>query len=185
MSLERCEEFLELVSAFVDERLEGGELLRLERHLESCPGCRAFEQDLRRFGELLQAAEAFRPLRRPPAGFAASVAARAAAGPAASTVPFPAPAPPRRLRPLPWISVAAAAAAALLLAWSGQRLLPTEDPAQRRAALPAAVVTAAADEGSIDLWMREHAMVARDATPLGPAEEVEFASFDTGGTADR
>lgn len=185
MSPERCDEFRELVSAFVDERLEGAELLRLERHLETCPVCRAFEQELRRFGELLQAAEAFRPLRRPPPGFAASVAARAFARPAARTVPFPASAPPHRRMRLPWVSVAAAAAAALLLAWSGQRLLPTEEPTQRRAALPGAVVTAAADEGSIELWMREHAMVARDATLLGPAEEVEFVNFQAAAAADR
>ena len=36
---------------------------------------------------------------------------------------------------------------------------------------------AAADEGSMDSWMREHAMLARGNTLLGQAEEIEFASF--------
>lgn len=179
MSDARCEEFRELVSAFVDERVEGAELLRLEDHLERCPSCRAFEGELRRFGELLLAAEAFRPLRRPPPGFAAAVAARAAAQHAGRAVFFPS-APARSRFPGSWISLAAAAAAALLFAWSWQRLLPVEGPAPLQALRPAALVTAAVNEGSMEIWMREHAMVARDDSLFGHAEEVEFSSFHAG-----
>jgi anti-sigma factor RsiW len=185
VSAGRCEEFRELVSEFVDERLEGAELLRLERHLESCPGCRAFEEQLRRFAEVLQAAEAFRPLRRPPAGFAAAVAARAFAEPSVRAVPFPGPAPTGRPLPWSWVSLAAAAVAALLFAWSWERLLPSDDPGQRLASRPPAIVTAAADEGSMDDWMRLHATVAREGTPLGSAEEVEIASFQAAVAAER
>jgi hypothetical protein len=184
----RCEAYRELVSAFVDERLEGEELLRLESHLEICPGCRAFEAGLRRFGQLLRATEAFRPLRRPPPGFAAAVAARAVTQAPASAVPFPAARAARRPGREAWLGLAAAAAAALLFAWSWQRLLPGDAPGARQAArTPAAVavVASAADEGSMDAWMREHAMVARDGTLLGPAEEVEFASFHAAADAGR
>jgi hypothetical protein len=29
----------------------------------------------------------------------------------------------------------------------------------------------------MDSWLRQHALLARDGTLLGPAEEVEFANF--------
>jgi predicted anti-sigma-YlaC factor YlaD len=180
----RCEEFRELVSAFVDERLERPELLRLEGHLAVCAGCRAFEGDLRRLRELLQAGEGLRPLRRPPPGFAAAVAARAAREAAPRVVPFPAPGAPRRRVPA-WVGlVAAAAIAVLYVGWSWQRLVPGEPAARRVAAQSTAPVTLAAatpDEGDMDAWMSQHALLARDGTLLGSAEEVEFASFRAGG----
>jgi hypothetical protein len=82
---------------------------------------------------------------------------------------------------------AAAAAAALFFVWSWQRLLPGDFPGRRLAARPspAAVTVAAAEEGSMDAWMREHAMLARDGTLLGPAEEIEFASFHAGAVPER
>jgi hypothetical protein len=64
--------------------------------------------------------------------------------------------------------------------WSWQRLLPVEEPARRVAAAigaPAPLRVAAAEEGSMDSWLRQHALLARDGTLLGPAEEVEFANF--------
>lgn len=184
MSGAQCEEFRELVSASLDERLEGAELLRLAGHLEACPECRAFEGELRRFGELLQAAEAIRPLRRPPPGFAAGVVSRAVAQQSARAVPLPPPAS-RRPFPLSWAGLAAAAAAALLLAWSWQRLLPLADQEPRWASRPAALVAAAADEGSMASWMHQHAAVSRDGTILGPAEEIEFAGFHSSGVVER
>jgi hypothetical protein len=184
-----CGEYRELASAFVDEQLEGAELLRLEAHLELCPECQAFEGELRRFGELLRAAEAFRPLRRPPPGFAAMVASRAAEPPTSRTVPFPDTRAGRRVSHGPWLGMAAAAAAAaLFFLWSWQRLLPGDSPSQRLAARPPApvsVVASASDEGNIDDWMREHAMLARAGTLLGPAEEIEFASFHGGAVPER
>ena len=167
----RCEEFRELVSAFVDERLDGGELLRLEEHLQGCAGCRAFEGELRRFKGMLRAAEVFRPLRRPPPGFAATVAARIERQPRPQVVPFPEVSAGRRLSRGPWIGMAAAAAAAaLFFAWSWQRLVPVDSREQKVAvSSPAPVVdVAAAVGGSMDTWMREHAMVARDEHPSRP-----------------
>jgi len=186
----RCEDYRELVSAFVDERLDGAELLSLEAHIATCPGCRAFEVELHRFSGLLQAAEALRPLRRPPPGFAAMVASRAAAEPRTQIIPFPAAPAARRASRVTWLGlVAAAAVAALFFAWSWQRLLPGDLPTQRRIARTAAPVAgqavAAADEGSMDTWMHEHAMLARGSTILGPAEEIEFASFRAGAPAER
>ena len=108
--------------------------------------------------------------------------------------------PPRAGRPLPrgsrrasrlprpWLGlVAAAAAAALFFAWSWQRLLPVDAPEQRIAAssFAAGVDLAAADGGSMDTWMREHAMLAREGTLLGPAEEVEFARPHAGAVPER
>lgn len=189
MSQTHCEEYRELVSAFVDERLDGAELLRLEAHLETCPECLAFEGELRRFRELLQAAEAFRPLRRPPPGFAAMVAARAAEDLPAPILVFPAVSAGRPVSRASWLGVmAAAAATALFFAWSWQRLVPGDPATNRlatRQAAPAAIMTAAVDEGSMDGWMREHAMLARGGTLLGSAEEVEFATFHAGAVSER
>ena len=179
MSGPECEEYRELISSFVDESLEGPRLLSLERHLESCAECHSFEGELRRFRELLRAAEAFLPLHRPPPGFAGAVAARLAREAVANTLPFPGTHAPRRPASA-WLGfAAAAAAAAIFFGWSWQRLGPGDAPSQRLAAVPAAsvaVATAGADEGSMDAWLMRHAALARDATILGHAEEVEFAS---------
>ena len=188
MSDARCEEFRELVSAFVDERLDGGELLRLEEHVQACHGCRAFEGELRRFRGLLQAAETFRPLRRPPPGFAAMVISRIERQPRAQAIPFPEAPARRRLSRVPWVGmVAAAAAAVLFLAWSWQRLLPVGSPEQKivMTRVVPVVDVAAADGGSMDTWMREHAMLARGGTLLGSAEESEFARIHTGDVPER
>ncbi len=187
MSDARCEEFRELLSAFVDESLDGGELLYLERHLRECAACRLFEEELRRLKGLLQAAEAFRPPRRPPAGFAAMVTARLDREAPVRLVAFPE-APVRRVTRRPWIGmIAAAAAAAIFFAWSWQRLLPVDSPEQKLASpsIAAGVDVAAADNGSMDTWMREHAMLARDSTLLGPAEEIEFARFRADAVPER
>ena len=180
MSHGRCEEFRELASDFVDERLEGDDLLRLEEHFEACEGCRRFEAGLRRLRQLLRAGAAVQPLRRPPPGFAAALTARLAREAAPAAIPFPPRARPARLRARALAGLAAAAAAALFFAWSWQRLLPREEPAQRVAAGSAVsepLRVAAAEEGSMDAWVRQHALLARDGTILGPAEEFEFASF--------
>ena len=187
MSDARCEEFRELVSAFVDERLDGGELLRLEEHVQACAGCRAFEGELRRFRGMLQAAETFRPLRRPPPGFAAMVISRIDRQPHAQRIPFPEAPARRRLSRIPWISLVAAAAAVLFFAWSWQRLLPVGSPEQK-IVMPRGVPmvdVAAADGGSMDTWMREHAMLARGGTLLGSAEESEFARIRAGAVPER
>jgi len=180
MNEERCEDYRELASAYADDRLEREDLLRLDRHLGECPGCRDFERGLHRSRELLRAAEAVSPLRRPPPGFAAAVVARIDRQPRAQVVAFPAAPAGRPASRRPWIGmVAAAAAAALLFAWSWQRLLPVESPEQSALTSPAvqAVDLAAADGGSMDTWMREHDMLARGGTLLGSAEEREIARF--------
>lgn len=178
MSEANCEEHRELASAFVDERLEGAELLRLQAHLEACAACRRFEAGLRRLRQLLRAGAALEPLRRPASGFAAGVTARLVReGPV--TVAFPGRRPARVPARLV-AGLAAAAAAVLFFAWSWQRLLPAEDPAQRiadRSAVSAPLRVAAAEEGSMDSWLREHALFARGGTILGSAEEFEFASY--------
>lgn len=188
MSNAQCEEFRELVSAFVDERLEGGELLRLEEHVRACAGCRAFEGEVWRFRGLLQAAETIRPLRRPPPGFAAMVMARIDRQPRTQAIPFPAPHARRGFSRSPWIGmVAAAAVAALFFAWSWQRLLPVGSPEQK-IVMPRVVPlvdVAAADGGSMDTWMREHSMLARGGTLLGSAEESEFARIHSGAPPER
>jgi anti-sigma factor RsiW len=184
----RCEEYCELVSAFVDERLDGVELLRLQAHLQQCDGCRAFEGEVRRLRGLLQAVELFRPLRLPPPGFAAAVAARIERQPRATVVPFPEAHPARRLSRVPWAGmVAAAAAAALFFAWSWQRLLPVAPPEQKivSSSFAPGGDVAALDGGSIDVWMREHAVLARGGTLLGPAEESEFTRIHSVSLAER
>lgn len=187
MSDARCEEFRELVSAFVDERLDGPDLLRLEAHLKACRGCRAFEDELRHFKELLPAAAAFRPLRRPPPGFAAMVVARIARLPRAQVVPFPEVDAGRRLPRAPWVGmVAAAAAAALFFAWSWQRLLPVGSLEQKvvNVSVPRTLNVASADGGSMDTWMREHVELTRGGTLLGSAEESENARIHGGGVPE-
>jgi predicted anti-sigma-YlaC factor YlaD len=174
MNEERCEEFRELASAYADDRLEREDLLRLDRHLGECPGCREFERGVRRSRELLLAGEAVSPLRRPPPGFAGAVMRRVAAeaGPGTRVVPFPAARPPRL-----WAGLAvAAAAAAVFFAWSWFRLLPTEQGL--RADLPQRIapVQLAREEGSMEDHLERHASLARAATILGPAAEVDFVA---------
>lgn len=188
MSAVQCEEFRELVSAFVDEHLDGDDLLRLEGHLQACAGCREFELELRRFKGLLQAAEAFRPLRRPPQGFAAAVVARIGRERPPQVVPFPEVRAGQRGPRVPWLgTVAAAAAAALFFAWSWQRLLPVDTPEQTivMSRVAPRVDVAAADGGSMDTYLREHAMLARGGTLLGGAEESEFARLHAGSAPER
>ena len=188
MSDARCEEFRELVSAFVDDRLDGGELLRLEAHVRGCAGCRAFEGEVRRFRGLLQAAEVFRPLRRPPPGFAATIAARIDRQPSAQTVPFPEARAGRRGSRVPWAGLVAAAAVAILFfAWSWQRLLPVNGPERKLVSSAAAptVELASVDGGSMDTWMREHAMLARGGTLLGSAEEIESTTLRSSAVPER
>lgn len=190
MSGAPCGEFPELASSYADERLEGADLLRLERHLEACAACRDFEGGVRRLRGLLQAGEAIRPLRRPPAGFAAAVMARVAADARGTRIEFPgaarpaiAPHPGRRASA--WIAfAAAAAAAAVFFAVGWQRLLPapSEGLEAGRGAAPAAV--AALEEGSMEEYLSRHTLLARGATLLGRAEEVEFATFSAA-PADR
>jgi anti-sigma factor RsiW len=181
MSEERCERFRELVSAFVDESLDAAELLRTEAHLEQCAACRAFESEVRRGKQLLVAGEAFRPLRRPPPGFAARVALLALEQQAARTIAFPAGRASSRPAARSRLAFAAAAAAAVLFfGWSWQRVLNVDSLEPRvavRAAAPGVVVAASLGEGDMETWLHEHATGARDGTLLGPAEEVEFASF--------
>jgi len=158
--------------------------LRTEAHLEQCGDCSAFEAEMRRGKRLLAAAEAFRPLRRPPPGFAARVALLAFEQEPARTIAFPPARASRRLAAGSRLGLAAAAAAAVLFfAWSWQRVLNVDSLETRlasRAAGPAVVVAASGGEGDIESWLHEHAMGARDGTLLGPAEEVEFARFPAG-----
>ena len=177
MSDPRCERYRELASGFVDERLEAGELLDFEGHVEGCAACRDFEAGLRRVRQLLRAASAVEPLRRPPPRFAAGVAARLAREAAPAALSFPRPGSGRRpLRAL--AALAAAAAAALFFAWSWERLLPPADPAQQVVWRGDGAVSRpdVLEDGSMDSWLREHALLARGGTILGSAEEFEFVS---------
>ena len=143
---------------------------------------------MRHFKGLLRAAEAFRPLRRPPPGFAAMVVARIDREPRSRAVPFPAVHARGPRSRIPWVGMAAAAAAAaLLFAWSWQRLLPagSQEQAIAMPRVVPAVDVAAADGGSMDTWVREHAMLARGGTLLGSAEEFEFARFHSGAAPER
>lgn len=178
MSDPGCGRYRELASGFVDERLEGGELLDFEAHVEGCAVCRDFEAGLRRVRQLLRAASAVEPLRRPPPGFAAGIAAHLAREAAPVAVPFPGRRDGRRpLRVL--AGLAAAAAAVLFFAWSWERLLPRDEPflpVVWNDAAPRQPQSAALEDGSMDSWLREHALLARGGTILGPAEEFEFVS---------
>jgi hypothetical protein len=174
MNEERCEEYRELASAYADDRLGREDLLRLDRHLGECAGCRDFAGGVRRVRELLLAGEAVAPLRRPPPGFAAAVMRRAAAEPGAGAglVPFPAARPPRL-----WAGLAvAAAAAAVFFAWSWFRLLPVDQDRSAALSPRPAAVQLAREEGSMEDHLQRHASLAREATILGPAAEVDFVS---------
>lgn len=176
MSAPACERCRELSSAWLDERLEGQELLDLERHLSACEDCREFSAGLRRLRDLLRAAEALRPPVLPRPGFAAAVTARLGG---ALPMGRPAARPERPWRSLAGIA-AAAAAAAVFLFWSWQRLLPG-GPAATQVAVVERASPLVLEEGSIDGFLLQHAALAREATLLGPAEEVELASYPVAG----
>jgi hypothetical protein len=108
--------------------------------------------------------------------------------PRVQVIPFPEARAGRRPSRISWFGmVAAAAVAALFFAWSWQRLLPVGSPEQK-IVMPRVVPmvdVAVADGGSMDTWMREHAMLARGGTLLGSAEESEFARIHTGAVPER
>ena len=116
------------------------------------------------------------------------IAARIERQPRAQTVPFPEARAGRRGSRVPWAGlVAAAAAAALFFAWSWQRVLPVNAPEHKFVSSAAAptVEVASVDGGSMDTWMREHAMLARGGTLLGSAEEIESATLHSGAVPER
>jgi hypothetical protein len=115
------------------------------------------------------------------------VIARIDREPRAQVIPFPEARAGRRLSRIPWVGLVAAAAAVLFFAWSWQRVLPVGSPEQK-IVMPRVVPmvdVAAADGGSMDTWMREHAMLARGGTLLGSAEESEFARIHAGAVPER
>lgn len=178
MSKAACEQYCELASGYADERLEGAELLRLERHLEECAACREFEAGIRRLRELLRVADSLRPALRPPPGFAAGVMARAVRVPAPA-----APAPAPRTAASLWGAMAlAAAAAAVFFLWSWQRIVPGSRPGT---AVVAQGPAAQAEEASMEGYFYRHAALARERTLLGPAEEIDFAAFRAAQAAGR
>ena len=42
-----CQELVELVSDYIEDRLESDERARFERHLGECEGCRAYVEQMR------------------------------------------------------------------------------------------------------------------------------------------
>lgn len=170
-----CEGFQELSSAFVDDQLEAAEILSLQEHLRGCPECRRFLADIYRLQDLCRAEAAHRALRSPYPGFAAVVSRKMGL----EGLPVPARGEqawfPWR-RPL-WTSLAGALAAALLVfaGWSWHRFSSREET--RRAAV-APHLGQVGDLGSMDSYLRQHALLAIDATLLGPPGGMELIGFE-------
>jgi len=98
-----CEEFAALLDAYVDGELNESEAARVKAHLETCPGCRMYVENIRAIRAVFPSAEE----TDVPDGFADGVMAAIRAGAA-----------PRRQKRTQWLKVAVplAACVAILVA---------------------------------------------------------------------
>jgi anti-sigma factor RsiW len=175
MKPKSCNEFQELASAFIDDHLEVTGIYSLQRHLEGCRDCRRFLSELRRIRELVKAEEVHRALQAPSPGFTAALSRRlvekSSLPPAEkATVGF------FVWRPL-WGRMAGAMMAAALLVFSGwawYRLSVRDDARQVVSSLSQGRL---GEEGSMEAYLRQHALRAMETTLLGPPEGLEFVDF--------
>lgn len=153
-----CDEALELISARVDGALTREEDLRLERHLEQCPACRALLEDFQAMEELF-------PTLAPqaPAGLAEDVMARVRAS---KVTPFQG-----KRRQWRWRSLASLAAVLVLVVVGGNALRQWQGAAGGGASGGAAA-PAAADAGEQILTRDLPAGSEENAQEAGGTEEA-------------
>lgn len=173
-----CDDFQELASAMADEQLDSKSIFEFQGHLRECADCRGFLDNIYRVRDLIRAAEIQYSSQAASPAFSATISrrldgehlfpARAATPTAASPAPLSF-----------WRRFSGAAAAAVLLltvGWSWYSLMPPEGGTPV-ATTPAEVQEK--DEGSMESYVRQHALQTMDATLLGPPDGIELASFET------
>ena len=173
-----CEDFQELASALADERLNSREILLIQGHLEKCPECRRFLNNVHRVKDILRAAEVRDSFHVPSTTFAAAVSRRLDGE---ELFPLAGVKPGNGLSSF-WNRLSGAAAAAVLLVaagWSWYSLAPSPDSAP---IVASQAVQQESEADTVASYYRQHALQTMDVTLLGPSEGIELASFDTFGT---
>ena len=184
MSLQSCDDYQELASAFADDLLETAEISDLQGHLRACPECRLFLSGIYRVGDFIRAEEVSHALPVPPPHFAADIA-RALGREANRGQTVSADFSAGSFSSL-WGRLSGAAAAAVLLlaaGWSlhqfsGSGVTPLT-VAEKADSEKGAVES---EEASMASYVRQHTFQAMDATYLGFPEGVELARFEAAGT---
>lgn len=175
-----CDDFQELASAMADEQLDSKSILDFREHLRECADCRNFLNNIYRVRDLIRTAEIQYSSSAVSPSFSAAISKRLSGErlfPARTPVAHAASPAPRSF----WRHFSGAAAAAVLLlavGWSWYSLAPPEGGAPV-ATSPADVQER--DEGSMESYVRQHALHTMDETLLGPPDGIELASFETFG----
>jgi hypothetical protein len=184
VSLLSCDDYQELASAFADDLLKTAEICDLQGHLRECPECRQFLNSIYRARDFIRAEEVRHPVPAPSSHFTADIA-RALGREAHQGRPDSSNLLVGRFFSALGRFSGAAAAAVLLLAaggslyqFSGGGVTP---PTVSEKAGPAPDVVES-EEASMASYVRQHTLLAMDATYLGFPEGVELARFETAGT---
>jgi hypothetical protein len=184
VSLQSCEEYQELASAFADDVLEAAQMSDLQGHLRECPECRQFLNSIYRARDFIRAEEVRHPVPAPSSHFTADIA-RALGREAHQGRPDSSNLLVGRFFSALGRFSGAAAAAVLLLAagwslhqFSGGGVTPLT--VSEEAVSEEAVIES--EEASMASYVRQHAFQSMDATYLGFPEGVELARFEAAGT---
>ena len=160
-----CEEFEALLGLYVDGELEAADMIRVQEHLDTCPACRSYVD------ELLAIRAAFPEIEDTivPAGFAEGVMAAIAAS-----------APKAKKRSTPWKKVLVPMAACLAVVVMALPLtgvmnnarMESAAPAEAPAAAPAAALESfVADTAAEEDTPAEMVMEAPAEAPAAPEPE--------------
>jgi ferric-dicitrate binding protein FerR (iron transport regulator) len=173
-----CERCLNLISARLDREIGAEDLAELERHLETCPDCRAAGEAFSLQHRELRGA--FLERRAAAAETATATAARVNTAAAADrTRPAPARPPARGNQAWMWVAAAAVAAAlvvAVLLPWQRWRSVnpPNPGPSPSPSGQPGP-----------NLFSQLGALTPRPQPPAKPAEKLAVGDTVKTGRAER
>ena len=160
-----CEEYAALLDLFVDGELSLEEMLRVQEHLDTCPACRAYVDDVLAMRAAFPDAEN----TEVPEGFAAGVMAAIQADAAARPVS------PKKKKKTPWVGLAASFAACcaiVIIQQNGPLAAKSESAAASMAYDTAVAEEAACDDAAeysyftADTATEETAPEAEEAAPM-------------------
>ena len=159
-----CEEYAALLDLFVDGELSLEEMLHVQEHLDTCPACRAYVDDVLAMRAAFPDAEN----TEVPEGFAAGVMAAIQADAAARPVS------PKKKKKTPWVGLAASFAACcaiVIIQQNGPLAAKSES-----AAASMAYDTAVAEEAACEDAAPETTYFTADTATEETAPEAEEAA---------
>ena len=169
-----CEEYAALLDLFVDGELSLEEMLHVQEHLDTCPACRAYVDDVLAMRAAFPDAEN----TEVPEGFAAGVMAAIQADAAARPVS------PKKKKKTPWVGLAAsfAACCAIVIIQQNGPLAAKSESAAASMAYDTAVAEEAACEDAAEYSYTTADMATAETAP--EAEEAAPMERQTEATAE-